>query len=113
MTTVTDVRTYPFLLAGEFRTGTGAWEIRSPYSGEMIGRASLASRADVTAAIDAAVAAAPAAAAMPSHARAAVLDHVAAGVAERREELARLLAEEAGKPVSAARIELDRTIFVF
>ena len=113
MTTVTDVRTYPFLLAGEFRTGTGAWDIRSPYSGEMIGRASLASRADVTAAIDAAVAAAPEAAALPSHARAAVLDRIAAGVAERREELARLLAEEAGKPVSAARIELDRTIFVF
>ena len=113
MTTVTDVRTYPFLLAGEFRTGTGAWEIRSPYSGERIGRASLASRADVTAAIDAAVAAAPEAAAMPSHARAAVLDRIAAGVAGRREELARLLAEEAGKPVSAARIELDRTIFVF
>src|SRR5690349_9938193 len=113
MTIETDVRTYPFLLAGEFRSGAGAWEIRSPYSGELIGRASLASRADVTAAIDAAVSAAPEAAAMPSHARATVLDRIASEVAERKEELARLLAEEAGKPVGAARIELDRTVFVF
>src|SRR5512147_852692 len=77
MTIETEVRTYPFLLAGEFRTGAGAWEIRSPWSGELIGRASLASRADVTAAIDAAAAAAPEAAAMPSHARATVLDRIA------------------------------------
>jgi glyceraldehyde-3-phosphate dehydrogenase (NADP+) len=113
MTIETEVRTYPFLLAGEFRSGAGAWEIRSPYSGELIGRASLASRADVTAAIDAAAAAAPEAAAMPSHARATVLDRIATEVADRKEELARLLAEEAGKPVGAARTELDRTIFVF
>ena len=113
MTIETAVRSYPFLLAGELRNAADAWEIRSPFSGELIGRAALASRADVTAAIDAAVAAAPETAALPSHARATVLDHIAAQVAERKEELARLLAEEAGKPVGAARIELDRTIFVF
>jgi glyceraldehyde-3-phosphate dehydrogenase (NADP+) len=113
MTAETDVQTFPFLLAGALRGGAKAWDIRSPYSGETIGRAALASRDDVTAAIDAAAAAAPEAAALPTHARAAVLDRIAAAVSERKEEMARLLAEEAGKPVGAARIELDRAAFVF
>ena len=111
--TATAVQTWPFLLAGEFRSGTAAWDIRSPFSGELIGRAALASQGEVTAAIDAAAACAAEAAAMPTHARASVLDRIADVVTERKEELARLLAEEAGKPVGAARTELDRTIFVF
>lgn len=106
-------RLYPFLLNGELRTGADEWEILSPYSGAVVGRAAVGSRADVTAAIDAAVTAAPAAAAMPAHARAAALDRIRATLIERKEELARLLAMEAGKPVGAARTELDRTIFVF
>jgi acyl-CoA reductase-like NAD-dependent aldehyde dehydrogenase len=106
-------RTYPFLLGGELRTGGELVEIRSPYSGDLIGRAELASLADVAAALDAAVTAAPAAAALPSHVRAAVLDRIGAGVVEHRESLARLLAAEAGKPLALARIEIDRAVFVF
>ena len=88
-------------------------EIRSPYNGAMVGEVTLASRSEIVAAIDAAVAAAPAAASLPSHARATALGRVRAGLVERKEELARLLAAEAGKPLGLARIELDRTIFVF
>ena len=57
--------------------------------------------------------AAPAAAALPSHARAAVLDRLRAGMLERKDELARLLAAEAGKPLAHARTEIDRAAFVF
>ena len=106
-------RTYAFLLGGELRSGGETVEIRSPYSGDLIGRAELAGSDDVVAALDAAVAAASAAAALPSHARAAVLDRIGAGVTERREELTRLLAAEAGKPLAMARTEIDRAIFVF
>ncbi|HEY7637251.1 MAG TPA: aldehyde dehydrogenase family protein [Gemmatimonadales bacterium] len=111
--TAPSTRTYPFLLSGELRESAESVEVRSPYSGELIGRAALACPADVAAAIDAAVAAAPAAAALPSHARAAALDRLAAGVADRREELAQLLASEAGKPLALARTEIDRAAFVF
>lgn len=90
-----------------------SWEIRNPYSGEIVGRTPVAGRAQVLEAIDAAVAAAPQAAAMPSHARAAVLDRICAGLRERREEIARVLAQEAGKPLGLARTEIDRAIFVF
>lgn len=102
-----------FLLAGELRTGSTTWDIRSPFSGDLVGRAAVAGRAEVERAIDAAVAAAPVAAALPSHARAAVLDGIADAVVERKEALAQLLAAEAGKPLVAARTEVDRTVFVF
>jgi glyceraldehyde-3-phosphate dehydrogenase (NADP+) len=105
--------TFPFLLAGESRNGSDAVEIRSPYSGEPIGRAALAGPRDVAAALDAAVAAASATAALPSHARAAALDRIAGGITDRRDEMARLLAAEAGKPLALARTEIDRAIFVF
>jgi glyceraldehyde-3-phosphate dehydrogenase (NADP+) len=113
MTLAHSSRATPFLLGGELRSGAESVEIRSPYSGDLIGRAALAGPDDVAAAIDAAVAAAPAAAALPSHARATVLDRIAVGIAERREPLARLLAAEAGKPLALARTEIDRAVFVF
>lgn len=106
-------RTYPFLLAGALTTRAESVEIRSPFSGEPVGRAALAGPADVEAALSAAVAATPAAAELPAHARAAVLDRIVAGVTARREELARLLAAEAGKPLPLARTEIGRAIFVF
>ncbi len=113
MTATLQDRTYPFLLGGELRTGADSVAVRSPYSGELIGRAELAGPGDVAAALEAAVASAPAAAALPSHARAAVLDRIAESVKERRESLARLLAAEAGKPLALARSEIDRAVFVF
>ena len=106
-------RTFPLLVGGELRTTESTWEIRSPWSRDVVGRASVGGPREVGHAIDSAACAAPAAAALPSHARAAVLDRIAGAVTERKEELARLLAAEAGKPLAAARTELDRTSFVF
>jgi glyceraldehyde-3-phosphate dehydrogenase (NADP+) len=103
----------PFLLAGEPRRGPAVSVVRSPWDGRPVGEVALGTREDVVAAIDAAVTAAPAAAAMPSHARASVLEHIAAGVAGRREELIALLAAESGKPRATAEAEVDRSVFVF
>jgi kynurenine formamidase len=52
--TALSTRTYPFLLSGELRDGADSVEIRSPYSGDLIGRAALAGPDDVAAALDAA-----------------------------------------------------------
>ncbi len=95
------------------RTGREAVEIRSPFAGELIGRASLADSSEIAQAIDLAVAAAPIAAALPSHARAEVLDRIVSAVGEKKEALARLLAAEAGKPLALARAEIERAMFVF
>jgi glyceraldehyde-3-phosphate dehydrogenase (NADP+) len=115
MTTRPDpAKTYPLLINGSLVHGRGtAVPVRAPFDGKPVGTACTASAADVTAAIDAAAHAAPEARAMPSHARAEVLQRVHDGVAARREEFAVLLALEAGKPIKQARLELDRTLFIF
>ena len=45
---------------------------------------------------------------LPAHQRAAVLDGVADLLRERRDEFARTIAEEAGKPITTATVEADR-----
>ncbi|HEU4697638.1 MAG TPA: aldehyde dehydrogenase family protein [Gemmatimonadales bacterium] len=105
--------TYPSILAGERRAEGPRHAVHNPWDGSLVGHAAYADAAAVRAAIDAAVAAAPAARAMPAHARARLLERVGCGVADRKEELAQLLAREAGKPIANARLELERTLFVF
>src|SRR5204863_4584897 len=47
---------------------------------------------------------------LPAHERAEILDRAAAIVRDRREELARLLANEIGKPLKLALVEVDRCV---
>ena len=87
--------------------------IRAPHDGTEVGVVALAGPAEVRAALDANVAAARACREMPAYARAAALRKVADGLEAARPELARTLALEAGKPIAQARLELDRSVFVF
>jgi acyl-CoA reductase-like NAD-dependent aldehyde dehydrogenase len=52
-------------------------------------------------------------AATPAHVRAAALDHVSRRLAERAEEIARLITAENGKPVKWSRGEVGRAVSVF
>jgi glyceraldehyde-3-phosphate dehydrogenase (NADP+) len=88
-------------------------DVHAPFDGKLVGRAPISGRDDVVSAIAAADRAAPAARALPAWRRAEVLHRVAEGLHAAREDFARLLAAEAGKPVTAARVELDRAAFVF
>ncbi len=87
--------------------------IRAPHDGSEVGVVSLAGPEEVRAALDANVAAARACRTLPAYERAAALRKVADGLVAGREDLARTLALEAGKPIAQARIELDRAVFVF
>ena len=87
--------------------------IRAPHDGSEVGVVALSGPEDVRAALDANVAAARACRELPAYERAAALRRVADGLEAGKSELARTLALEAGKPIAQARVELDRTIFVF
>jgi len=87
--------------------------ISAPYDNSEVGVVTLASPAEVRAALDANVAAARACRTMPAYERAAALRKVADGLVAERSDLARTLALEAGKPIAQARLELDRAVFVF
>jgi glyceraldehyde-3-phosphate dehydrogenase (NADP+) len=106
--------TYPLLIDGALTSGSGQpAAIVAPYDCRTVGHAGVATRPDVERAIDAAARAAPEARALPAFRRAEVLQRIHDLAAARRDELAVLLALEAGKPVTQARSELDRMLFVF
>jgi acyl-CoA reductase-like NAD-dependent aldehyde dehydrogenase len=104
-------RERPLLIDGD-RVETGEWhDVRSPYSGEVVGRVARADAALTRRAIGAAERAM--AEPLPAHRRAAVLDGVAALLAERHDEVARTISSEAGKPMKAARVEAQRAVSTY
>jgi acyl-CoA reductase-like NAD-dependent aldehyde dehydrogenase len=99
------------LLDGEW-IETGEWrEVRSPYSGEPVGRVPQATAEHARRAVDAAarVLDEP----LPAHRRADILDGVAALLRERADEVASTISAEAGKPMKAARVEAERAVSTF
>ena len=88
-------------------------EIRSPYDGAPVAVVHRAGPGEVERAIAAAVEAFETTRRLPSWQREQVLERISAGIAERREELARTIALEAGKPIKTARGEVDRAAFTF
>jgi acyl-CoA reductase-like NAD-dependent aldehyde dehydrogenase len=91
---------------------TGDWlEIRSPYSGEVVGRVARGGAAEAKRAVDAAARALENP--LPSHKRAEILVKVAGLIGRRHEEVARTISDEAGKPIKTARIEASRAMSTF
>ena len=89
------------------------YEVRSPYDGAPVAVVHRAGPDDVERAIAGAVEAFATTRRLPSWQREQILEGISAGIAERREELARAIALEAGKPIRTARIEVDRAVFTF
>lgn len=95
-------------LAGEWLE-TGEWdEVRSPYSGTVVGHVARGTADHTREAVDAAERALRTP--IPQHERAAILARVATALSERSEEAARLISAEAGKPIKAARGEAARAV---
>ncbi|HKF15205.1 MAG TPA: aldehyde dehydrogenase family protein [Gaiellaceae bacterium] len=107
-TTATERR---LLIGGEW-VETGDWqEVRSPYSGDVVGRVAKAGAAETRRAIDAAEEAMREP--LPAHKRAEILVRVAGALGKRHEEVARLISDEAGKPMKAAKIEAARAMSTY
>jgi acyl-CoA reductase-like NAD-dependent aldehyde dehydrogenase len=111
--TATPVATQAFLLDGKWMEEGDPVEIRAPYDGTVVGRVFQGRREHADAAIAAAVKAFGTTRRLPAFERQRVLRRVAESMGQRKEEFAHTLAQEAGKPIKAARIEVERTIFTF
>jgi acyl-CoA reductase-like NAD-dependent aldehyde dehydrogenase len=99
------------LIGGEW-VETGEWqEVRSPYSGEVVGRVAKAGADETRRAVDAAAAAMEEP--LPAHKRAEILVRVAGALGRRYDEVARLISDEAGKPMKAARVEASRAMSTY
>ncbi len=108
-TTTTEGR-IPLYLAGEWVEAGEPLDVRNPYNDEVVGRTYQANPDMLEKAIVAAEKAAHELAWMPAHKRSTILMTVVERMKENREDLARTLALEAGKPIKDSRIEVDRGI---
>jgi acyl-CoA reductase-like NAD-dependent aldehyde dehydrogenase len=108
---VTD--TLSFWLAGRPASGEESFEVHNSYDGRHVATVSVPTDAQADEAVAAAQAVAPTAAALPAYVRSDALNHVAAGLSERSEELARLITAENGKPLKWARGEVARAVSTF
>src|ERR1700686_1598637 len=111
--TIAPVATHGFFVDGRWRDDGDVVEIRAPYDGAVIARVVQGRREHAEAAIAAAVKAFGTTRRLPAFERQRVLRRISASILERKEEFARTLAQEAGKPIKAARIEVERAIFTF
>jgi acyl-CoA reductase-like NAD-dependent aldehyde dehydrogenase len=100
-------------IGGRWRTGGDALPVRNKYDGRVVAEVDEARPEDVDAAIAAAKAAAPVMAALPAWKRGEILAKTSAGILARKEELARIIAAEAGKALKFARVEVDRAAQTF
>ena len=110
---LTATKTSGFLLDGRWVSEGEPVEIRAPHDNSVVGVTYRAGPEHVEAAIRAAVRAFATTRKLPVYERQRVLRAVAQGIADRREEFARVLALEAAKPIKAARVEADRAAFTF
>ena len=102
---------HPVRIGADQVTTTESLIVTSPYDGREVSRVPSCGPEHV----DRAVAAAQAAMAdpLPPWRRAEILDAAAVAVADHRDELASIIADEAAKPIRTARTEAERAVLTF
>lgn len=98
---------------GEWVQAESQYDLKSPYSGEVIASVGKASVAQVEKAIEGAQEAFLSLKKTTAYERAEILYKVVDIMRGRREELAKILTQEAAKPLVASLAELDRTIATY
>ncbi len=104
---------YGYLINGKWLKGRKKREIRSPYNGETAGIVSVPDRETAIGSIGPAESAYGKWRESPSHKRSGILRKIAEGIAARKEEFARTLVLEGGKPLKTARVEVGRAVTTF
>ena len=103
--TATPVGTQGFFVDGKWIEDGDPVEVRAPYDGSVIASVFQGRREHAEAAIAAAVKAFGTTRRLPAFERQRVLRRVSENISERKQEFARTMAQESGKPIKAARTE--------
>src|SRR5215212_5395099 len=113
MATTTDqLELRPFIGGKAVATGD-TYEVRAPYDDQLVAVIHRAGPAEVEDAIARADRAFRTTRKLPSWRRAEILEAISAAITEQRDDFARTIALEAGKPIRTARGEADRAAFTF
>lgn len=114
MATVTAVKPHPIYLAGRWVDSPEVLAVENPARpDELAGATYNASAEQVEEAVTAAQRAFEMTCRLPAFERSAVLHKISEGISARREEIARLITLEAGKPIRDALAETDRAVLTF
>jgi len=100
----------PFWVAGTPTSGAESFEVRHPHDERVAHEVSIPAAADVEAAVSAAVEVAEELASLPAYVRSDALAHVSRRLGEEREDMARTITTESGKPIRWSRVEVQRTL---
>src|SRR5438067_763791 len=100
------MRTYPVYLNGELKVTEDGYYISNPANGEILAQMSTVGRAQVAQAIETAHAAFAEWRRMPGKSRGEYLHKIATELERRREEIARLITLENGKPLAQSQGEV-------
>jgi acyl-CoA reductase-like NAD-dependent aldehyde dehydrogenase len=93
-------------IAGQWAEAERTFEVRDPYASRLLARVADASADQASAAVTAAAAAGS----LPAYRRADILRAAADMISDRAEQFAESICAEAGKPISAARAEVARSV---
>jgi acyl-CoA reductase-like NAD-dependent aldehyde dehydrogenase len=109
MTTAAATRPHPIFLAGRWVDSPDILTVADPARpDEPAGATYNATEAQYEEAVVAAVRAFEQTRRMPAYERGRILREIGSGIKARREELARLITRESGKPIRDALVEVDR-----
>jgi glyceraldehyde-3-phosphate dehydrogenase (NADP+) len=110
----TGTRPHPIYLAGRWVESAEPLVVANPANADAPAGSTYSATAEqYEQAVDAAVRAFPATRSLPAYERGRILRDISAGIRDRREELGRLIALEAGKPIRDALVEVDRAVLTF
>src|SRR6266508_311961 len=114
MATATGAKPHPIFLAGRWVESPDRLVVDNPSNpAEPAGSTFNATPEQYDEAVAAAVVAFETTRVLPAYERGAILRSISAGIKARREELGRLIALEAGKPIRDALVEVDRGALTF
>jgi acyl-CoA reductase-like NAD-dependent aldehyde dehydrogenase len=103
----------PFYVAGEWRSGEGTLDVKSPYDGSVVATLGVPTDRDVEEAVSKATITFQESRHLPTHARSEALMHISRRIGERVDELAEIVAREGGKPLKWSKVEVNRAISTF
>ncbi len=102
-----------FLIGGRWRRSDQTAEIRNPFSGEVVSAVSMAGPGHAEEILETAARAFRVTRKVPVFRKVEIFDRILQGLSDRKEEIARTISLESGKPLSASRTEVDRCLFNF
>ncbi|MDO8685008.1 MAG: aldehyde dehydrogenase family protein [Armatimonadota bacterium] len=111
--TVTKPKEYQYLVGGKWISSGEKLEVRSPYSHDVAAVIEMATKKDVDNIIDSSLEGFAIMKKTPSYKRAEMLHGIAQRIRDRKEELARAMTLESGKPIKDSRAEIDRAVMTF